>query len=101
MSVSDCLLYGQYGIGIRINNPPSRTLISNVDIRHTYHYHMAGGRKNAVGMFTWAIDIEAILGNRRQTSDYGVHDRPEPDLAGILLRGEPIPPPLLRRLVPW
>jgi hypothetical protein len=63
MSVSDCLLYGQYGTGIRINNPPSRTLISNVDVRHTYHYHMAGSRKNAVGMFTWAIDIEAIRGN--------------------------------------
>jgi hypothetical protein len=63
MSVSDCLLYGQYGTGIRINNPPSRSLISNVDIKHTYHYHMAGGRKNAVGMFTWAIDIEAIRGN--------------------------------------
>ena len=62
MSVSDCLLYGQYGTGIRINNPPSRTLISNVDVQHTYHYHLASGRKNAVGMCTWAIDIEAIRG---------------------------------------
>ena len=63
MSVSDCLLYGQYGLGIRINNPPSRTLISNVDIQHTYHYHMAVGRRTLSGMFTWAIDIEPIVGN--------------------------------------
>ena len=63
MSVSDCLLYGQYGTGIRINNSPSHTLISNVAVQHTHPSHMAGGRKNAVGMFTWAIDIEAIRGN--------------------------------------
>ncbi len=62
LSVSDWLLYGQYGTGIRINNPPSQTLISNVDIKHTYHCHMLGDKKNWMGMFTWAIDIEAIRG---------------------------------------
>jgi hypothetical protein len=58
LSVSDCLLYGQCGSGIRIDYAPSRTLISNVDVRHTYHsVQLYSG--NTVGMFTWAISIQS------------------------------------------
>lgn len=58
LSVSDCLLYGQYGNGIRIDYAPSRTLISNVDVRHTYHLHKSYA-DNTIGMFTWAIVIQS------------------------------------------
>jgi hypothetical protein len=61
LSVSDCLLYGQYGSGISINNGPNRTLVSNVDIRHTYHRHQLGA-ENTIGMYTWAINIQRQLG---------------------------------------
>ncbi len=60
LSVRDCLLYGQYGMGIRINNGPNRTVISNVDIRHTYHSLML--LQNKAGMFTWAINIQGLFG---------------------------------------
>ncbi len=61
LSLSDCLLYGQYGSAIRINNGPNCTVVSNVDIRHTYHCLKLRGKKG-IGVFSWAINMEKILG---------------------------------------
>jgi len=58
LSVRDCLLYGQYGSGIRIDYAPSQTLISNVEVRHTYHLHQLGA-DNTIGMLTWAIVMQS------------------------------------------
>ncbi len=62
LAVSDCLLYGQYASGIMINNGPNRTLVSNVDIRHTYHCHQPVLGIGGIGMLTWAINIQRQLG---------------------------------------
>ena len=61
LSVSDCLLYGQYSMAIRISSPPSRLDFSNLDIRHTYH-DLQLGAGNEIGILTWAIYIEGAAG---------------------------------------
>jgi hypothetical protein len=60
LTVRNCLLYGQYGYGISIHYPPSRTLFSNVEIRHTYHLHYLTGK--TINMCTWGINIAGRLG---------------------------------------
>jgi hypothetical protein len=59
LSVSDCLLYGQYNSGIRIDYAPSQTLISNVDIRHTYH-SLGVYSGSTLGMFTYGIVLQSF-----------------------------------------
>lgn len=62
LSLSNCLLYGQYAGAISDYTGPNDWLIVNVDILHTYHCHQVIA-KNDVGMLSWAISVQNVGGS--------------------------------------
>jgi hypothetical protein len=62
LSVSDCLLYGQYAGAVDNRTGPNDVQLRNVDIRHTYHGHGMRDGKN-ISMEAYAIVFKNVAGS--------------------------------------